>query len=65
MTALSSTVGSGKLGGLTNGKWSTGLYGRNLTDKAVLQQANPAGPVNVVGVIGDPRTYGARVTARF
>jgi iron complex outermembrane recepter protein len=48
-----------------SGKWSTGMYGRNLTNKAVLQQANPAGPVNVVGVIGDPRTWGVRLTAKF
>jgi iron complex outermembrane receptor protein len=47
------------------GKWSMGAYGRNLSNKAVLQQANPAGPVNVVGVIGDPRTFGVRVTAKF
>jgi iron complex outermembrane receptor protein len=47
------------------GKWSMGAYGRNLTNRAVLQQANPAGPVNVVGVIGDPRTFGVRVTAKF
>lgn len=36
-----------------------------MTDKAVLQQVNPAGPVNVVGVIGDPRTFGVRVSAKF
>jgi iron complex outermembrane recepter protein len=47
-----------------NGHWSAGLYGRNLSNKAVLQQANPAGPV-VVGVIGDPRTYGIRLTGNF
>jgi iron complex outermembrane receptor protein len=49
----------------SDGRWSTGVFGRNLTNKAVLQQANPAGPVNVVGVIGDPRTWGVRVTAKF
>jgi iron complex outermembrane recepter protein len=49
----------------TDGRWSAGMYGRNLTNKAVLQQANPAGPVNVVGVIGDPRTFGVRITAKF
>jgi iron complex outermembrane recepter protein len=48
-----------------DGRWSAGLFGRNLTDKAVLQQANPAGPVNVVGVIGDPRTFGGRVSVKF
>lgn len=48
-----------------NGHWSAGLYGRNLSNKAVLQQANPAGPVAVVGVIGDPRTYGIRLTGNF
>jgi iron complex outermembrane recepter protein len=48
-----------------NDKWAVGAYGRNLTNNAVLQQANPAGPVNVVGVIGDPRTFGLRVTAKF
>jgi iron complex outermembrane recepter protein len=48
-----------------SGRWSTGIYGRNLSNKAVLQQANPAGPVNVVGVIGDPRTFGVRISAKF
>ncbi|MFT4089451.1 MAG: TonB-dependent receptor [Asticcacaulis sp.] len=48
-----------------DGKWSIGAYVNNITDTAVLEQANTAGPVDVYGVIGTPRTYGLRLTGHF
>ncbi len=49
----------------SDGKWSIGAYVNNIGNKAVLEQANTAGPVNVYGVIGNPRTYGLVLTAKF
>ena len=46
-------------------KWTLSAYVNNITNYAVLEQANTAGPVNVFGVIGAPRTYGVRLGAKF
>ncbi len=46
-------------------RWSVSAYINNITNYAVLEQANTAGPVNVYGVIGAPRTYGVRLSAKF
>ena len=46
-------------------RFSISAYVRNLTDKAVLIQSNTAGPVNRYGILGDPRTYGVSLQAKF
>lgn len=52
------------------GKWSLGVWGKNLTDKAVIA-ATAAGsnfPLNAAGATGfieDPRTFGMRATYNF
>jgi iron complex outermembrane receptor protein len=45
-------------------RWTLGLYVNNITNKAVVQQANTAGS-SVYAVINDPRTYGAVFTLKF
>jgi iron complex outermembrane receptor protein len=48
-----------------SGAWSASVFANNLTDEAVLEQANKAGPVSVYGIIGAPRTYGVSLSAHF
>ena len=40
-----------------NNRWSLGAYVNNIGNRAVLQEANPAGP-NFFSIFGDPRTFG-------
>ncbi|MBB6250962.1 TonB-dependent receptor domain-containing protein [Nitrospirillum iridis] len=48
-----------------NGQWSISAYVNNIGNTPVVQQANTAGSVNVYSVIGDPRTYGVVLHAKF
>ncbi|MFT4077588.1 MAG: TonB-dependent receptor [Asticcacaulis sp.] len=45
-------------------KWAISAYVNNITNYAVLEQANTAGSA-VYGVIGAPRTYGIRLSGKF
>ncbi|MFT4077399.1 MAG: TonB-dependent receptor [Asticcacaulis sp.] len=45
--------------------YSISAYVNNLTDRAVLQMAHTAGPVNRYGILNDPRTYGVILQAHF
>jgi iron complex outermembrane recepter protein len=49
-----------------NGRWSAGIWGRNLTNEAVLAAAAAAGvPGPAVGFLAAPRTYGIRMGVNF
>jgi iron complex outermembrane recepter protein len=45
-------------------RWSLGLYINNIGNKAVLQQANPAGS-QYMAMYGDPRTFGATFSLKL
>ncbi|MBB6253262.1 TonB-dependent receptor [Nitrospirillum iridis] len=44
---------------------SVSAYVNNITNRAVLEQANTAGPVNRYGVLNDPRTFGLVLNGHF
>jgi len=49
--------------------WWVTIYGRNLTEEVVHNQASPGGPPGsgapLVGVVGNPRTFGVSATYEF
>jgi iron complex outermembrane receptor protein len=47
-----------------DGRWQVQLYGKNLTDKSYVISAVGEG-VAPSGLVGAPRTYGARITRNF
>jgi outer membrane receptor protein involved in Fe transport len=60
---LSGRISLGERGDRT---WSVELWGENLLDKYyLLGEFNPPFEANVAGIIGDPRTYGVTVRAKF
>jgi iron complex outermembrane receptor protein len=48
-----------------DGRYTVSVFGNNLSNEAVITQANPTGSVTTMGVLNAPRTYGVSFTGRF
>lgn len=57
---------SGRIGVKSrDGKWSLGLYGRNLLDETVLSSASDVPGLFTVAFVQQPRTYGVELSVDF
>lgn len=57
---------NGRLGVKSNdGRWSLGLYGRNLLDETVLSSASDVAGLFTVAFVQQPRTYGIELSVNF